>query len=243
MHRWMYKIKVAGVGLKSRGSNFFSRVRKFSDQARENARKIGFIDWYLGQLEARPVVTKSITSAIIGGFGDILCQKAVEKRENIDFQRNAKFTFLGLVMVGPILHNWFGFLNKYVTLPGTQGVLVRLALDQTVFAAGFLSLFLGAVQVLDGKPENVKPMLEAEWWPAMKANWKLWIPANFINFSFVQPRLQVLFANSVAVIWNVYLSMASHRGEDDADHEKEVQVLHAEPALIENADNKSISNE
>ena len=53
--------------------------------------------------------------------------------------------------------------------------------------------------------------MKADWFEAVKGNWALWIPAQFINFRLVPARLQVLFANVVGVAWNVYLSLVSHR--------------------------------
>lgn len=44
----------------------------------------------------------------------------------------------------------------------------------------------------------------------MVANWKLWVPFQFINFRFVPPQLQVAAANVCAVVWNVILSLLSH---------------------------------
>ena len=44
----------------------------------------------------------------------------------------------------------------------------------------------------------------------MVANWKLWVPFQFLNFRFVPPQLQVAAANVCAVVWNVILSLLSH---------------------------------
>jgi hypothetical protein len=49
-----------------------------------------------------------------------------------------------------------------------------------------------------------------DWKPAVIANWKLWVPFQFINFLAVPQPLQVAFANIVALAWNIYLSFASH---------------------------------
>ena len=65
-----------------------------------------------------------------------------------------------------------------------------------------------------GKPEEIIPNLKQNVWAAMLVNWKLWPAANFINFKFVPPQLQVLFANFVALIWNFYLSWATSRQVD-----------------------------
>ena len=44
----------------------------------------------------------------------------------------------------------------------------------------------------------------------MVANWKLWVPFQFLNFRFVPPQLTVAAANVCAVVWNVILSLLSH---------------------------------
>ena len=44
----------------------------------------------------------------------------------------------------------------------------------------------------------------------MLANWKLWVPFQFLNFRFVPPQLTVAAANVCAVVWNVILSLLSH---------------------------------
>lgn len=50
-----------------------------------------------------------------------------------------------------------------------------------------------------------------EWFSAVLANWKLWIPFQFLNFRFVPQQFQVLAANFIALIWNVFLSFIAHK--------------------------------
>ena len=52
--------------------------------------------------------------------------------------------------------------------------------------------------------------MQQQWWPSVVANWQLWVPAQVINFALVPVHFQVLFANGVACIWNIYLSHVSH---------------------------------
>ena len=42
--------------------------------------------------------------------------------------------------------------------------------------------------------------------PVLKANWRFWTLPQFINVNFVPAEFRVLFANSVALLWNVYLA-------------------------------------
>ncbi len=52
--------------------------------------------------------------------------------------------------------------------------------------------------------------LRQDWGAVVVANWKLWVPFQFLNFRFVPPQLQVAAANACAVVWNVILSLLSH---------------------------------
>ena len=186
--------------------------RRFSSSSSSssNNKKKSFIDMYMDLLNSHPLLTKAVTSGIITAAGDIGCQKIIEQNENFNYKRFFMFSGLGMVLVGPALHVWYGALNKFIPAQTTTGAIYRLALDQTVFAAPFIATFMSSLLVLEGRSNEISDTLSNGWWPAVKSNWLLWIPANFINFRFVVPRFQVLFANGVAVIWNTYLSWATH---------------------------------
>ena len=69
------------------------------------------------------------------------------------------------------------------------------------------------VRVLERPHEAPRALASVadDWWPAVTANWKLWIPAQLVNFAIVPLHFQVLFANGVALVWNTYLSHITHR--------------------------------
>ena len=54
----------------------------------------------------------------------------------------------------------------------------------------------------------------------LRMNWMMWIPCQFLNFRFIAPQFQVLFANVVALVWNTFLSWRGHveqQRQDDDD--------------------------
>jgi hypothetical protein len=59
--------------------------------------------------------------------------------------------------------------------------------------------------------------LRADLGTIVKSNWTLWVPFQFINFRFVPGNLQVLAANVVALVWNVYMSFMAHKNSVDDD--------------------------
>ena len=138
-----------------------------------------------------------------------------------DPARTGRFLVLGAFLVAPCIHQWYGFLSR--TLPGTSvGVVVRrVALDQLVFTPAFLPVWMSSLWALeelqtgrgggdtDGKittKKSIPSRIMQELPTILVANWGLWTPANLINFRFVPLKYQVLYNNSVALFWNVYLS-------------------------------------
>ncbi|KAD4584058.1 hypothetical protein E3N88_21659 [Mikania micrantha] len=170
-----------------------------------------FLSWYLSLLEAYPVWTKAITSALLTFIGDLICQVLIDKVPSLDLKRVSLFTFLGMVLVGPTLHFWYLYLHKLVTTTGAIGAFVRLIVDQFIFAPVFIGVFLSTLVTLEGRPSQVLSKLKQEWVSSVIANWQLWIPFQFLNFRFVPQQFQVLAANFIALIWNVILSYKAHK--------------------------------
>ncbi|KAG5242496.1 protein sym [Salix suchowensis] len=166
---------------------------------------------YLNLLAKYPVLTKAVTSAILTLMGDLICQFVIDQAPSLDLKRTFVFTFLGLVLVGPTLHFWYLYLSKLVTLPGASGAFLRLLVDQFVFSPIFIGVFLSTLVTLEGRPSEVIPKLQQEWFSAVLANWQLWVPFQFLNFRFVPQQFQVLAANVIALVWNVILSFKAHK--------------------------------
>jgi len=73
--------------------------------------------------------------------------------------------------------------------------------------------FLG---FLEGKnADAIKEQLDDDYTDTMLANWKLWLPATFVNIGFCPPILRVLFLNVVFFFWSIYLSLKlNSKGEE-----------------------------
>ena len=166
---------------------------------------------YLLLLESNPLVTKMATSGVLNAFGDLLAQVLFEDGQSVDTKRTLTFTFLGAFLVGPALHFWYGSLGKLVTVGGSVGAGLRLGLDQLAFAPVFLATFLSALFAIEGNTDKLPNKLKQDLFPTVVANWKIWVPFQFLNFRFVPANLQVGAANVIALVWNVYLSWASHK--------------------------------
>ncbi|XP_061624336.1 uracil DNA glycosylase a isoform X6 [Phyllopteryx taeniolatus] len=48
--------------------------------------------------------------------------------------------------------------------------------------------------------------IRGSYWTALKINWKVWTPFQFVNVNFVPVEFRVLFANMIALFWYAYLA-------------------------------------
>lgn len=61
---------------------------------------ISFGSWYNSAAKARPVVTGVITSGLKTCAADLFAQKLLEKKEDVDWKRNAVYGIFGFAYLG-----------------------------------------------------------------------------------------------------------------------------------------------
>jgi hypothetical protein len=213
---------------------FTSSAKKEGETLNEKASFFtNFLAWYSTKLDTHPLLTKGISSGLIAGSGDFLCQlfvdrlNVVEEDENDvvakrdekksssllggwDPARTGRFAILGAFLVAPGIHYWYNALSMRL-VPGAasvSNVIKRVALDQFAFTPFFLQLWLSSLWTLEGcTPLDTIPSRMMEATPTiLVANWILWIPAQIVNFRMVPVKYQVLYSNVVALFWNIFLS-------------------------------------
>ena len=159
---------------------------------------------------------KLATTAFLNWAGDLLCQLTLEDGP-FNYRRSATFTFLGFALVAPCLHFWYLNLSKIVGglgLSSNAAAFVSVLCDQLVFSPLFIATFLTSLTCLEGRPSEIIPRLKQTWVDSVVLNWKIWVPAQAVNFRFVPQNYQVLFANLVAVVWNTGLSFVANKKEE-----------------------------
>jgi len=178
---------------------------------------------YLSLLDRRPLLTKALTASALLGVGDVLGQLVLEKGEpggkkSLDVIRVARSMSIGLFVSGPLMHFWYKLLDTTIKT-GTRGVLTKVVLDQTLFAPVIVSAFFACNGLFQGQsPSEISRKIRADLPHTMLMNWTIWPAAMLINFKFVPPSQRVLYASSVALLWNVYLTTASNRKLEEKAH-------------------------
>ncbi|XP_067465792.1 peroxisomal membrane protein 2-like [Thunnus thynnus] len=170
---------------------------------------------YLLLLKKYPILTKSVTSGILSALGNLLSQivEARKKARNgglaseIDAAGAARYAIYGLIITGPVSHYFYQLMEVWMPSTDPYCIVKRLLLDRLFFAPGFLLLFYFVMNILEAKGwEDFEKKMRRSYWTALKMNWKVWTPFQFININFVPVQFRVLFANMIALFWYAYLA-------------------------------------
>ncbi|KAJ8902242.1 hypothetical protein NDN08_006649 [Rhodosorus marinus] len=179
-------------------------------------------DWNLlalyGKLLARgPLTTKMITGGILTALADYMAQWIEMKddpEKDLDLRRLASLTAWFTLVGTPLLHGWFGFLERI--FPGMVALkaVKQMAIDQLLWAVFFNAQMMFGMTFLE--TFDVKAALKKikdQIVTVIIANWKLWPIAQLVNFSVVPLSYRVLFANLVAFVWTLIFTTISHQEE------------------------------
>lgn len=165
-------------------------------------------------LEARPLLTKAVTSAVAGFIGDVVAQSVamstgVQAHGSYDAMRSLRLAAFGGLVGGPLGHYWFQFLDANVLVhapKSAQAVVSKVALDQLAFSPLGTCIFYAFHTAAEGRPGQYIPTLQDKWWPSLKAGWQFWMPAHCVNFALVPPSQRILYANVMGVIGTYIVS-------------------------------------
>lgn len=186
---------------------------------------------YLQALEENPMPTKMATAAFLSGTGDVIAQ-GMGGASSFALRRFLTLVAVNVLYIVPILTGFYAvnewIVNKLEMKDGWQKTGVQLAFDQLINApiviAGFFTTFQVATAVaealctgfatmpsLSGIAQSVGAQLRAEYVSTVISNWKIWVLPQLVNFALVPPYARVAFANAIALVWNVVLSVVANK--------------------------------
>ena len=185
---------------------------------------------YKWSLLNHPVLTKSITSATIAIWGEIIASyvkytfsggKSTTRTSSssnnsnsiLSYKRIGIFGLYGLLCSGPMLHYWYTYLEYILTckmnLSGTRKIAAKLLIDRCMWAPPFVLFTITFLQLLQTlSPHKTAEAIRKSYVAVLLMNQKVWVPAQSFNFTVVPVEYQVLFVNLISVGWNTFLSMS-----------------------------------
>ncbi|XP_027359319.1 PXMP2/4 family protein 4-like [Abrus precatorius] len=176
--------------------------------------KFGFVGWYLRNLEAHPVVTKSVTSSLIFAAADLTSQMITSPSfsASYDLKRTSRMAIYGLIILGPSQHMWFNYLSKILPKRDVPSTLKKIFMGQALFGPVINTVFFsynGAVQG-ENRPEIIA-RLKRDLLPTLLGGALFWPVCDFVTFKFIPVHLQPLLNSSCAYIWTIYLTYMANR--------------------------------
>ncbi|KAK7343514.1 hypothetical protein VNO77_12304 [Canavalia gladiata] len=193
-------------------SSFCSSASSSSSAAATSLSKVGLVGWYLGMIKSWPILTKSVTSALIYTAADLSSQTIVQKSsESFDFIRTLRMAGYGMIILGPSLHFWFNFVSKLFPRRDLFSTLKKMVMGQTLYGPAMTVIFFSLNARLQGESSSeIVARLKRDLLPTMFNGIMYWPLCDFITFRFIPVHLQPLISNSFSYLWTIYITyMAS----------------------------------
>lgn len=176
---------------------------------------------------SHPFIFGVVVSGFKTSFSDLLVQKVVEKREEVDWKRNLAFATFGFVYLGgvqyalyvPIFGRIFPnaasfasktFREKVKDGKGVRSLFGQVFLDQCVHhpLAYFPAFYCIKESVMSDKPDYKRTLLEykSNLKEDLLALWKVWVPSALLNFAFMPMWARVPWVAGTSLVWTCILS-------------------------------------
>ena len=173
-------------------------------------------------LKSHPLTTKAATSCVVSLVGELIGSyikgraarcKGDKAHPFVNWQRLCVFGVYGAAITAPVFHWWYGALEKIVAalkLPPRLSNVVKIALDRALITPPFLFFTIAYLRYFQTfSAQDTMTSVRNVYAAALYTNWRVWTPAQAVNFFCVPLEYRVLFGNVVALWWNVYLSMSA----------------------------------
>ncbi|XP_033104261.1 protein Mpv17-like [Anneissia japonica] len=173
---------------------------------------------YLRLLKTHPYKTQATVTGCLFLVADIISQQLIEKKglKSHDVVRTVRQTAFGFLFTGPVLHKYYTILEKYVGGHVMIQPIKKMIIDQTCFAPAFIFTYFTVIGYTSGmNTTEVKEKLKKDYKSTLLVNWTVWPFVQICNFYFVPLQHRVITANSVAVVWNTYLSWKANAVKKD----------------------------
>jgi protein Mpv17 len=162
--------------------------------------------------EKNPILIKGLTSFFGFSIGDLLAQKFLDKKKDIDWARLIRLASFGLIVHGPTGHFFYGFLDGKMPGAGPATVATKVAIDQIVWNPIFGCMFFTYMTLAEGKTfEDVVAKIKSDLWTAVRGSWTVWPIAHTINFAFIPNSQRLLYINSIQIFYNMFLSVIANK--------------------------------
>ncbi|KAL5715320.1 hypothetical protein ACHQM5_017155 [Ranunculus cassubicifolius] len=183
---------------------------------------------YEEALKENPVFAKMVISGVVYSIGDWIAQ-CYEGKPLFDFDRTRMFRsgLVGFSLHGSLSHYYYQFCEALFPFQDWWVVPVKVAFDQTAWAALWNSIYFVVLGFLRFEsPVSIFTELKATFFPMLTAGWKLWPFAHLITYGVVPIEQRLLWVDCVELIWVTILSTLSNEKSEARSSEPSLETNH-----------------
>jgi len=178
--------------------------------------------------QEHPWATKMTTSAVLASVGDVIAQ-CLEGASSLAIKRLLSLAIVNVLYIVPLLSVLYAFNEKVCTkfvgsergtwkstgtmLTFDQCFIAPIAIFGFFWAYGFVTSLFGVLGApsLGALFSTTVAEIKTKYISTLVANWKVWVLPQILNFGVVPPAFRVSFANCVALLWNIILSIIANK--------------------------------
>lgn len=203
----------------SKFPNLLSSTFSSHSFSSSTSKTTGFVGWYLGVLESRPLLTKSISSSLIYAAADFTSQLITSPASgSFDSIRTLRMAAYGLLILGPSQHLWFNFVSEILPKRDLLTTLKKIFMGQAIYGPCITTCFFSYNAGLQGESgSEIVARLKRDLLPTLINGAMFWPVCDFVTFKFVPVHLQPLMNSSCAYLWTIYLTYMASLKKVSAD--------------------------
>jgi len=174
---------------------------------------------YETTLAEYPVPLKAAITGITYLLGDWLAQANALQASgrswlDADRTRLGRATIVGLVLLGPLAHFYYEFVNDELT---EWPVYAKILFDQTAYLSLYNTVYYVSLLCLEGK--SVGEAIEEYKGVALKfltSGWKLWPLVGIVTYTLIPQQNRVLWIDGIEIIYSAILSTLANDDDEAA---------------------------
>lgn len=165
-------------------------------------------------IKRHALLTNCTITGTLFGLGDTLEQTIAihiqKERTSYDWARTARTTACGALVMGPMFHYWFRWLDGRWIARDPLTVVKKTALDQGTSPAFLFAFFCGMGALEKKNATEIMQEVREKFGFVFLVDCCVWIPVQAFNFAFISAKYRIPFLNAAYLFWNTFLCYAKN---------------------------------